>query len=92
MRRDWKAAVAQENHIAATFLAAAAAAHRRDWVTVERLVRPMPDPHHCGSMLEWYLLTPPETERDWVALEALLCTATEGVLIALKDLRARAGR
>ena len=83
MRRDWKATVAQENHIAATFLAAAAAAHRRDWATVERLVRPLPDPHHCGSMLDWYLLRSPATEADWAALEALLCTAAEGALIIL---------
>ena len=68
------------------FLAAAAAAHRRDWATVERRMLEIPAPHHCGSMLDWYRLTPPSTEGDWVALEALLCTAAEGVLIALKNL------
>ena len=73
------------------FLAAAAAAHRRDWATVERLVRPLPDPHRCGSMMDWYRLTQPVTEDDWVVIEALLCTSAEGVLIALRSLRARAG-
>ncbi len=90
MARDWAAMAARKHRDAAIFLEAAAAAHRRDWDGVERTVRSLPDPHRCGSMLAWYRLTPPASADDWVALEAVLCTAAEGSLIALKDLRVRA--
>ena len=54
MPRDYAALLDRTQREADAFLAAAAAAHRRDLATVERRIREIPDPHGCGSMLDWY--------------------------------------
>ncbi len=94
MTKDWAALMDRTQREADAFLAAAEAAHRCDWATVERRIREIPDPHRCGSMLDWYrpYISDPSATDDWAALEALLCAAAEDALIALKDLRARAAR